>query len=590
MGREKMKAKRIMLYLILLTITTFISACGGGDGGSGSTATSTTATQSISGVAAAGAPIIGTVTLKDSSSPAVEKTVTISSDGGYTVDVTGLKAPFALRADGSVGGTTYQLYSAATETDINGTINITPFTDLIIANMAGQVAANFYNAGDISGITKTALDAKITELQAKLQPVMTALGMSSSIDLLRTSFATNHTGLDAVMDVIKVTVDPATAVATISNIVTNETITANIAISSYSGSLTAGTMTSSTVSDVQAIGNLWTTFAGFFATSLPSPTNAQMLALFDAATFLDDGQDLNTMLSDLTTDGSLIGMNVSTAITSIDLSAGTAEVQLTLIANGRWPDSTKRKSRVIKKNGTWLSQGNGRIAWTALNVRAEYYPHDASSISPYGYIFQTGLSIGIRADQPAGANVASALVTGPGLPAPGLTFVRNSASSRFLLSGTGGNGYFRMDDTTIASIPDNAEYTYKLLNSSGALLATYTEILPKRPLMRGELSTSLFLTITTPDIATVRAFNGGNLPCAWTLPTGLKSDHITFRLYDAAGTASASTETTMSGTDLSRTLTLQPTTSTGVNFTPASRYLDIGANDVYNRKFATTFR
>ena len=82
---------------LLLATTLAMSACSG-SGTSGQSKT-------VSGTAAAGAPIIGTVTIKDSTTPtALQKTVTIEADGKYTVDVSDMKAPYMVRADGYVGG------------------------------------------------------------------------------------------------------------------------------------------------------------------------------------------------------------------------------------------------------------------------------------------------------------------------------------------------------------------------------------------------------------------------------------------------------------------------------------------------------
>ena len=55
------------------------------------------------------------------------------------------------------------------------------------------------------------------------------MGVASSIDLLRTAFNADRSGLDAVMDVVKVTVDPTTAQATIKNLITQAEIRDDLA-------------------------------------------------------------------------------------------------------------------------------------------------------------------------------------------------------------------------------------------------------------------------------------------------------------------------------------------------------------------------
>jgi hypothetical protein len=49
------------------------------------------------------------------------------------------------------------------------------------------------------GLTATELNAAEDLLQQRLQPVLSALGVSASIDLLRTAFDTDHEGLDAAL-------------------------------------------------------------------------------------------------------------------------------------------------------------------------------------------------------------------------------------------------------------------------------------------------------------------------------------------------------------------------------------------------------
>ena len=175
---------RRVLALLALAVATMLAGCGGD--GDAAPATVTPASTTISGTAAAGAPIIGTVTIKDSSSPAKAKTVTISADGKYTVDVAGMTAPFMMRADGTVGGRSYSIYSAATAADVGGTINVTSLTDLIVANIAGQIAANFFAAGNFSTLTTAALQTEAAKwLADRLGPAVRDQGQGGPRDRLR---------------------------------------------------------------------------------------------------------------------------------------------------------------------------------------------------------------------------------------------------------------------------------------------------------------------------------------------------------------------------------------------------------------------
>jgi hypothetical protein len=143
---------------------------------------------------------------------------------GFAFGVHGELGPFLFRAEGTVGGRSYILHSAASAADTNGTINIAPLTDLIVANIAGQLAQTYFNSGNFSALTRTDLDAETASLKAKLLPVLIAMGVDSSIDLLRTAFTPLSSALDKALDVISVSMDPATNVNLVGGSFTDVTI------------------------------------------------------------------------------------------------------------------------------------------------------------------------------------------------------------------------------------------------------------------------------------------------------------------------------------------------------------------------------
>lgn len=345
---------------VLLSVLLLVGCGGGGGDGGGGAAVPTAST--LSGTASAGAPIIGTVTIRDSDPATTDKTVTIAADGKYTIDVTGLTAPFMLRADGTVGGRSYSLYSAAVSADINGTINVTPLTDLIVANVAGQIASNYFAAGNFSTLTAADLIAQEIALQARLQPILTAAGVGASIDLLRSSFAADHTGLDAALDVLRI--DIAGATATITNIISNQQITDNIASKTDTVVPLGATNVAAALIELQQIAAVFDAFNALFATALPAIANASLLALFDT-TFLYDGDNVATFLSELIFNPTLIGVkfsNIALVPGSMIPAAApiTAKVVFSVIISGRVVDSIEF---TLNKVGTaWKMAGNGRIA------------------------------------------------------------------------------------------------------------------------------------------------------------------------------------------------------------------------------------
>jgi len=565
-------------WFIILWGLLVLAGCGGSDGDTAAAPATT-----FSGTAAAGAPIIGTVTIKDSTAPTAQtKTVTIEANGNYTVDVTGLKAPYMVRADGYVGGNEYHLYSAATSADVGGTINITPLTDLIVANIAGSLAKTYFDNGSFSTLTAAQLTAQSDALRAKLLPVLQAVGVSDSIDLLRASFSTDHTGLDAALDVLRVTTDTTTGVATITNIITQQQITSNTTTGTYSGTLTDTTGVATAATDIQAISAGFKAFSDLFATSLPSEANPTLLSLFDSATFMDGGQDMASFLSEITTDEEMIGISFANiSIQSMDVAEGTAVVAFDVVLNGTVENDGPEPFHMIKKaDGKWYMQGDQYIAHVDVEPRAEYHPSGMLAT------ITTGLHINI--EDRGGRGITSAVVTGKGLPSQGLTMVNQINYDWFTIDGAQyGNNFYTMADDQIAAIADSGEaYTIKLYIGA-TLAATYTEKLIKHPYKSSELTAAMFPTITAPTVDQMHAFTGGDATVSWTLPTGLTNDWLDVYINDNSGN-SARFECSPAPADRSKSFTLNPVTSTGQSFTITGGGIWLSADDSYGREFATS--
>lgn len=189
--------------LLLLVIASGVVGCSGGN--SGSTPT-TTVPQTVSGVAAAGSPISGTVYLKDSSSPAKEIATTIGADGSFSFDATGLTAPFLFKAVGTANGRNYTLYSVA---DGPGTANINPLSHLAVVQANGGADPALLYAGptraELEAI-KTALATVIPQIQALLQQILTPYGVAST-NFITDAYTANHLGLDLLFDMVSIAVN-----------------------------------------------------------------------------------------------------------------------------------------------------------------------------------------------------------------------------------------------------------------------------------------------------------------------------------------------------------------------------------------------
>ncbi len=181
-----------------------ISLCLGACGGTGAPVVHST----VSGTAATGAGISGVVSLEDADGHEVHAN---AANGSFSVVVDGLTPPYLLRAQWSAAGATQTLYSFAAAP---GTANITPLTDLAMrAAVAGQSLDTLYAAPSSAafGALALALPVATHDLQVGLAPLLASYSVSN-LNPFSGAFAADHTGMDALLDAVTVTVGAGEAV------------------------------------------------------------------------------------------------------------------------------------------------------------------------------------------------------------------------------------------------------------------------------------------------------------------------------------------------------------------------------------------
>ena len=212
-----------------------LAACGGGSSSSPADPVPPVVpppATTLSGTAAVGAPISGSVVAIDSKGK-VSTAVNTGAGGAFTVDVAGMTAPFFLSITGSSGGKQVTLNSIATAA--GQTVNITPLTDLIVSTASGQPGgtalaavcapvANTVSAACTSALANAAtqqrLDAAVAAVVAMIKPINTG-----NTNPLTGAFVANGTGMDAVLDQILVAPAEAQgAMATVTLIATNSAL------------------------------------------------------------------------------------------------------------------------------------------------------------------------------------------------------------------------------------------------------------------------------------------------------------------------------------------------------------------------------
>ncbi len=188
--------KIVVTMLFALSAFAFISGCSND---------STPAPTTLTGTAATGAPIDGTVTVKDANG--VEKNIATGVDGSFTLDVAGMTAPYLLRVMPSSGPT---LYSYASQ---NGqTVNLTPTTNLAMNLAASPTTLDaMYADWDGTAVTATQVATAEGTVRANLVTQMEAAKLdAATFNLFTTAFTADSTGIDGVLDNITITVDTTT--------------------------------------------------------------------------------------------------------------------------------------------------------------------------------------------------------------------------------------------------------------------------------------------------------------------------------------------------------------------------------------------
>lgn len=557
----------------------FLAGCGGG--GSDSVDPIVTPTL-LSGTAAGGAAVIGSVIVTDSKG--ATKSGLIEANGHYTVDVNGMTGPFVLKAAGTVGDTSVTYYSAATAADVGGTVNVTPFTNLIVSNIAGQMAETYFsdpaNIAKIgTDITPAKLAAAESALQAKLQPVLLALGISDSIDLLRSSFAADHSGMDAVLDLVKVEVNTATNVVTLKNaltqiaIATDDTSKPDDDATPVDSTKMTG-MTPTAVTDLQAVVAKLNGFSTLFANGLPTRAVMEASGVFDTSSnFMMGGQTFAQFADELSTQSKALGLKFSNVAIELDAS-GSSGMLTTEISSNADDFGEKIQLKMVKVNGVWKVQGDGMIANISLYAQASRneWTSMPSSMQPtgsQGQSMQSGINIWIDPfayNSTSGRTpVVSALVTGPGLGG-GIAMVQDTQNTWLKLSNSQYSdnlvpecaGVVTTQCVNIAQAVDNSQYTVVLKDGSGnALNGTgYKLTLPKQPIATGALTAAMFPSITSitidgSEITPSTVIANKSVSIAWTMPTGLQAKDMNIWANTTTGASYVRVEKSLASTDTS---------------------------------------
>ncbi len=526
--------------ILTSAVSMALAACGGGGNSSSSETTPPAQTSPVSvvfsGTAAVGAPLEGSVTVKDAKG--ATKAAQIGSNGAYSVDVTGMTGPFVFRASGSANGQVYTVHSVATSADAAGKINITQLTDLIAANVGGQLSADYFDQFDKNAATATAatIDAEAAKLKEKLQPILAALGVDANADLLRTPFTPLASPLDKALDAIHVTVDANTAVATISTTANTSVITDDLkqkAAAETSPTKLAADNISTATTDAPLVKKALTDFIAKFANGQPT---VDVLLPLATTGFLNDDMSAQDFFRYLVSEPALVGATFSDIeIHQLDYSDPakiTARVSFTVkTKSGQVMDRLENwKIRKSPTDGVWRVHGNQRT------LELEAFASMSKTVSASGTCYRTGVNFSIvdrnLANNTTAGVVDHIVITGPGMPQAGLRYNAKGwgerwantvdASDTYVMS-TDCGGISPMDDNGVMRLPDNAVYVLtaydaanaKLSFASGSSDGTYVLKVQRRPLTLTETKASTaFPTLSEPSLAALSSYATRDLTLA----------------------------------------------------------------------------
>ncbi len=211
------RTRTTVTALSLVTIVALLAGCGSGGGGD----SAGVSPQIVSGVAATGSPLVGQVTLRDSSSARKDKATVIANDGTFAIDVSDMTAPFLLKASGTADGVDRTLYSFA---DKPGTANINPLSTVAVANAAGvDDPATVFDKADAATLDKikSGMPGSVNTLKSKLKVLLDGFSVANA-DPVKDPFTADHTGLDGMFDNVKIVIIKGTL--TITNATTGAVI------------------------------------------------------------------------------------------------------------------------------------------------------------------------------------------------------------------------------------------------------------------------------------------------------------------------------------------------------------------------------
>lgn len=202
-----MKRMLAALSIVLLT-SMFILGCDGGEEVSDASVNTTSAPEDavvLNGIVVTDAPSQSRVQAINTLGETSDE-VPVGADGRFSLDISN-NAPFMLRMIPRDQG--MELFSFAAS---QGHVNLTPLTHLAmyIAIGGNMALPDLFHEWDGTQLSPEEVQMATATVNANLAPLLNKQGLDHrTYDFFRTDFQADGTGIDAVLDTIRIHIDPA---------------------------------------------------------------------------------------------------------------------------------------------------------------------------------------------------------------------------------------------------------------------------------------------------------------------------------------------------------------------------------------------
>ncbi len=559
-----MKFRLLLIGVLCLSLVFFLSGCGkkAGDGaGVGDGAGDGDVVSTIlTGIAAAGAPIIGTINVKGANG--VLSLGAIESDGSFSVDVAALTAPFVVWAEGTANGKSVKVYSTISDV---GYVNVTPATHAVMAMALGDDPETHFEADGAvpSGTALAAAKQAVIDIMAS---VFTRIDLAADFDVMSDAFNADGTGFDSVLNAVSMETDFAGDTLTFTDKASGtplyqQTMSDGVPVAPTAISTTDVDIVTAGMDLKDTIMNILNKLETLYATSLPSLTELQEVLLpVMADDFLAQGGTATDMLeawTDSQTDeGPPVGFKV------LDVAIHRPMKTLTL---GDVDPVTYREMDTNFK-GVWagflIEESSGHKEWVGLdgfvqktegaewkwwgdrktlmdgnNLRArmiyeitetqarttkiysglDFYTQDTGNVGLIKFGVSTleilNPALPLTTDQVSG-NTANVIVMGRVSDVVSTYEIKNVADPYW------GFLYTEDDGLDISTLTD-PEFMFLAKDAGGAIVGQWVHLLSSFPITSSSLTAADFPQLTSPtpfDLAGLNIHETVNL--TWTNPAG----------------------------------------------------------------------